>query len=153
MAALSWAWAGPLTPVDQPVDLAAGVLRFAGGSLLAEGLQPSVGLPHRWAAWRWRLSRRCWPGGGPPLAGPGAWFPGTGTICGEDRDGSLGVRAGGCWCQPPDVAPAAGQPRAMVTLGRWASYGLFIWHPAALAMAFPVIGAPAYRANADGARC
>ena len=28
---------------------------------------------------------------------------------------------------------------AMVTLGRW-SYGLFIWHLAALAMVFPVIG-------------
>ena len=27
----------------------------------------------------------------------------------------------------------------MVTLGRW-SYGLFIWHLAALAMVFPVIG-------------
>jgi peptidoglycan/LPS O-acetylase OafA/YrhL len=28
---------------------------------------------------------------------------------------------------------------AMVTLGRW-SYGLFVWHLAALAMVFPVIG-------------
>ena len=27
----------------------------------------------------------------------------------------------------------------MVTLGRW-SYGLFIWHLAALAMVFPIIG-------------
>ena len=27
----------------------------------------------------------------------------------------------------------------MVTLGRW-SYGLFVWHLAALAMVFPVIG-------------
>ena len=29
--------------------------------------------------------------------------------------------------------------RPMVTLGRW-SYGLFVWHLAALAMVFPVIG-------------
>ncbi|MGE4362522.1 MAG: acyltransferase family protein, partial [Mycolicibacterium sp.] len=28
----------------------------------------------------------------------------------------------------------------MVTLGRW-SYGLFVWHLAALAMVFPIIGA------------
>ena len=27
----------------------------------------------------------------------------------------------------------------MVTLGRW-SYGLFVWHLAALAMAFPLVG-------------
>ncbi|WP_083410314.1 acyltransferase family protein [Mycolicibacterium rutilum] len=35
---------------------------------------------------------------------------------------------------------------AMVTLGRW-SYGLFIWHLAALAMVFPMIGQFAFNGN------
>jgi peptidoglycan/LPS O-acetylase OafA/YrhL len=34
----------------------------------------------------------------------------------------------------------------MVTLGRW-SYGLFVWHLAALAMVFPVIGAFAFNGH------
>ena len=34
----------------------------------------------------------------------------------------------GCWAAP-----------RMVTLGRW-SYGLFVWHLAALTMVFPVLG-------------
>jgi acetyltransferase len=34
----------------------------------------------------------------------------------------------------------------MVTLGRW-SYGLFIWHLAALAMVFPVIGTFPFTGN------
>ena len=34
----------------------------------------------------------------------------------------------------------------MVTLGRW-SYGLFIWHLAALAMVFPVIGEFAFNGH------
>lgn len=43
-----------------------------------------------------------------------------------------------CWTGPTSHR-LLGSP-AMVTLGRW-SYGLFIWHLAALAMVFPVIGA------------
>ena len=45
----------------------------------------------------------------------------------------------------PLVLDAPGTPHrvlgapVMVTLGRW-SYGLFVWHLAALAMAFPVVG-------------
>jgi peptidoglycan/LPS O-acetylase OafA/YrhL len=35
---------------------------------------------------------------------------------------------------------------AMVTLGRW-SYGLFIWHLAALAMVFPVVGTFPFTGN------
>jgi peptidoglycan/LPS O-acetylase OafA/YrhL len=35
---------------------------------------------------------------------------------------------------------------AMVTLGRW-SYGLFIWHLAALAMVFPIIGEFAFNGH------
>jgi peptidoglycan/LPS O-acetylase OafA/YrhL len=34
----------------------------------------------------------------------------------------------------------------MVTLGRW-SYGLFVWHLAALAMVFPVIGEFAFNGH------
>lgn len=39
----------------------------------------------------------------------------------------------------PDTAHRFLGSPAMVTLGRW-SYGLFVWHLAALTMAFPVIG-------------
>ncbi len=34
----------------------------------------------------------------------------------------------------------------MVTLGRW-SYGLFVWHLAALAMVFPIIGEFAFNGH------
>jgi peptidoglycan/LPS O-acetylase OafA/YrhL len=39
----------------------------------------------------------------------------------------------------PDTGHRLLGTRAMVTLGRW-SYGIFIWHLAALTMVFPVIG-------------
>jgi len=39
----------------------------------------------------------------------------------------------------PDTPHRVLGSTGMVTLGRW-SYGLFIWHLAALAMVFPVIG-------------
>ncbi|HEY9303559.1 MAG TPA: acyltransferase, partial [Mycobacterium sp.] len=39
----------------------------------------------------------------------------------------------------PDTAHRLLSTRPMVTLGRW-SYGIFIWHLAALTMVFPVIG-------------
>ena len=51
----------------------------------------------------------------------------------------------------PDTAHRLLGSTTMVTLGRW-SYGLFIWHLAALAMVFPVIGEFAVqRAHAGGA--
>src|SRR5439155_925453 len=39
----------------------------------------------------------------------------------------------------PDTPHRVLGSTAMVTLGRW-SYGLFVWHLAALAMVFPVLG-------------
>jgi peptidoglycan/LPS O-acetylase OafA/YrhL len=40
----------------------------------------------------------------------------------------------------PDTSHRFLASTAMVTLGQW-SYGLFVWHLAALAMVFPMIGA------------
>ena len=40
---------------------------------------------------------------------------------------------------PPGTPHRVLGTTALVTLGRW-SYGLFVWHLAALAMVFPVIG-------------
>jgi len=39
----------------------------------------------------------------------------------------------------PDTAHPILGSRVMVTLGRW-SYGLFVWHLAALVMVFPMVG-------------
>jgi peptidoglycan/LPS O-acetylase OafA/YrhL len=44
----------------------------------------------------------------------------------------------------PDTGHRLLGTRPMVTLGRW-SYGIFIWHLAALTMVFPVIGEFSFR--------
>ncbi len=49
----------------------------------------------------------------------------------------------------PDTPTGCWAAHRMVTLGRW-SYGMFIWHLAALAMVFPVIGTvPVHRPDAE----
>ena len=66
----------------------------------------------------------------------------------QDGDGCGGGRA----LLAPLVLDRADTPHrmlgstVMVTLGRW-SYGLFVWHLAALAMVFPVIGEFAFNGH------
>ena len=77
-----------------------------------------------------------------PLAGPEGLTPGTISqfIVKTAMGAVLAVAL-----IAPLVLDRPGTPHrmlgntTMVTLGRW-SYGLFIWHLAALAMVFPVIG-------------
>lgn len=77
-----------------------------------------------------------------PLAGPEGLVPATlsqfvvRTAMGAILAGAL--LAPLVLDAPGTPHPLLGSP-VMVTLGRW-SYGLFVWHLAALAMAFPVVG-------------
>jgi peptidoglycan/LPS O-acetylase OafA/YrhL len=77
-----------------------------------------------------------------PLAGPQGLIPGTAIqFAVKTAMGSVVAFA----LVAPLVLDRLDTPHrvlgttGMVTLGRW-SYGLFIWHLAALAMVFPVIG-------------
>jgi peptidoglycan/LPS O-acetylase OafA/YrhL len=77
-----------------------------------------------------------------PLAGPEGLVPGTpAQFAVKAAMGSLVAFA----LVAPLVLDRMDTPHrvlgttAMVTLGRW-SYGLFVWHLAALAMVFPVLG-------------
>jgi len=77
-----------------------------------------------------------------PLAGPEGLVPGTATqFAVKTAMGSLVAFAlvAPLVLDRPDTPHRVLGTTGMVTLGRW-SYGLFIWHLAALAMVFPVLG-------------
>ena len=93
-----------------------------------------------------------------PLAGPEGLTPGTvGQFMVKTAMGAVVAAAllAPLVLDRPDTSHRLLGSATMVTLGRW-SYGLFVWHLAALAMVFPVIGefavqrAHAGRAGADG---
>ena len=82
--------------------------------------------------------------GRPGRADPGA----RGPVRRQDRDG---CGAGGALLAPlvldaPDTPHRILGSPVMVTLGRW-SYGLFVWHLAALGMVFPIIGEFAFNGH------
>jgi peptidoglycan/LPS O-acetylase OafA/YrhL len=149
LGALSWAWGwvplhtGPgLSSLNWPPAFFSW---FAAGMLLAEWVHSPIGLPHR-------LARRRVPMAviavlaflvaASPLAGPEGLVPGTATqFAVKTATGSLVAFAlvGPLVLDRPDTSHRLLGSTGMVTLGRW-SYGLFIWHLAALAMVFPVIG-------------
>jgi peptidoglycan/LPS O-acetylase OafA/YrhL len=150
LAALSWAWgwvpvaqAGPgINPLNWPPAFFSW---FAAGMLLAELVHCRVGLPHRLARRRVPMAVAALAAylvAASPLAGPEGLIPGTATqFAVKTAMGSLVAFA----LVAPLVLDRVDTPHrmlgstVMVTLGRW-SYGLFIWHLAALAMVFPVIG-------------
>jgi peptidoglycan/LPS O-acetylase OafA/YrhL len=113
--------------------------------LLAEWAHCRVGLPHRLARRRVLMAIiavAAYLVAASPLAGPEGLIPGTATqFAVKTAMGSLVAVA----LVAPLVLDRVDTPHrllgttVMVTLGRW-SYGLFIWHLAALAMVFPVIG-------------
>jgi peptidoglycan/LPS O-acetylase OafA/YrhL len=77
-----------------------------------------------------------------PLAGPEGLVPGTAAqFAVKTAMGSLVAFAlvAPLVLDRPDTPHRLLGTTTMVTLGRW-SYGLFIWHLAALAMVFPVLG-------------
>ena len=84
-----------------------------------------------------------------PLAGPEGLVPGTASQFAVKT--AMGAVLAGALIAPlvldrPDTAHRVLGSPVMVTLGRW-SYGLFVWHLAALAMVFPVIGEFAFNGH------
>ncbi len=151
LGAASWAWAWVpihagfgINPLNWPPAFFSW---FAAGMLLAELVHSPVGLaapagpptaadgrssrcwPIWWRRRRWRVRR----------AGPGHGSAQFAVKIGDGRGGGA-ARWWRRWCWTgPTHRTGCWAALRMVTLGRW-SYGLFIWHLAALAMVFPVIG-------------
>jgi peptidoglycan/LPS O-acetylase OafA/YrhL len=154
LAAASWAWGWvPLSALG--VDTAgvnplnwppAFFSWFAAGMLLAEWAHSPIGLPHRLARRRWLMAGIALAAflvAASPLAGPEGLVPGTAPQFAIKT--AMGALVAFALVAPlvldrPDTSHALLGSTVMVTLGRW-SYGLFVWHLAALAMAFPVLGA------------
>ena len=118
---------------------------FAAGMLLAELTVTPVGWPHRLARRRLVMAAiavAAFLVAASPVAGPEGLTPGTvGQFVVKI---AMGAVVAGALLAPlvldrPDTPHRLLGNALMVTLGRW-SYGLFIWHLAALAMVFPVIG-------------
>lgn len=118
---------------------------FGAGMLLAEWVYSPVGWVHRLARRRLPMALLTLVAFGvaaSPLAGPEGL---TSATVGQFivRTAMGGVLA---WAllaplvlDPPDAPHRFLASAPMVTLGRW-SYGIFIWHLAALDMVFPMIG-------------
>jgi peptidoglycan/LPS O-acetylase OafA/YrhL len=118
---------------------------FAAGMLLAEWTVSPVGWPHRLARNPWAIygiALVAYLISASPLAGPKNLVPATlGQFVVRT---SMGAIVAGALLAPlvldrPGQAHRIMGSPIMVTLGRW-SYGLFIWHLAALVMVFPMIG-------------
>nr|WP_232006715.1 acyltransferase [Mycobacterium sp. 1245805.9] len=149
LAALSWAWGWvPIQPGagTNPLNWPPAFFSwFAAGMLLAEWVHSGIGVPHRFARHRIVMAvvaLLAYLLAASPLAGPEGLVPGTAAqFAVKTAAGSVVAFA----LVAPLVLDRVDTPHrvlgstAMVTLGRW-SYGLFIWHLAALAMVFPVLG-------------
>lgn len=119
---------------------------FAAGMLLAEWAHSPLGMPHRLARRRVLMAvvavsaylvAAC------PLAGPAGLILNTPAQLAVKT--AMGALVAFALVAPlvldrPDTSHRLLGSAPMVTLGRW-SYGIFIWHLAALTMVFPVIGA------------
>ncbi len=125
---------------------------FAAGMLLAELTVTPVGWPHRLARRRLLMAViavAAFLVAASPIAGPEGLTPGTVTQFVVKI--AMGAVVAGALLAPlvldrPDTSHRVLGSTTMVTLGRW-SYGLFIWHLAALAMVFPVIGEFAFNGH------
>ncbi len=152
LAALSWAWGWVPVHTDSGVNSLswppAFFSWFAAGMVLAEWVHTPIGFPHRLAqhkAGRVVMALAAVLGylvAASPLAGPEGLVPGTATqFAVKTVMGSLVAFAlvAPLVLDRPDTPHRVLGTTLMVTLGRW-SYGLFVWHLAALAMVFPVLG-------------
>jgi peptidoglycan/LPS O-acetylase OafA/YrhL len=118
---------------------------FAAGMLLAELTVTPIGWSHRLARRRVLMAVIAviaFLVAASPLGGPEGLTPGT--VSQFTVKTMMGAVVAGALLAPlvldrPDTPHRLLGNRTMVTLGRW-SYGLFVWHLAALAMVFPVIG-------------
>ena len=125
---------------------------FAAGMLLAEWTVSPIGWPHKLARNRVAITviaLTAYLISASPLAGPEDLVPAT--LAQFVVRTSMGAVVAAALLAPfvldrPDTPhPIMGSP-VMVTLGRW-SYGLFIWHLAALVMVFPMVGKFMFNGN------
>jgi peptidoglycan/LPS O-acetylase OafA/YrhL len=147
MASLAWG----LVPLHTPYGVnilnwpPAYASWFAAGMLLAEWTVSPLGLMHRLARRRALMAViavAAYLVAASPLAGPEGLTPAT--LSQFVVKTSMGAVVAAALIAPlvldrPDTSHRLLGSAPMVTLGRW-SYGLFIWHLAALTMVFPVIG-------------
>lgn len=118
---------------------------FAAGMVLAELAVSPVGRAHRFARRRVPMALiavAAFLVAASPLAGPEGLIPGNlGQFVVKTAMGAVVAAAllAPLVLDRPDTSHRFLGSTTMVTLGRW-SYGLFVWHLAALAMVFPVIG-------------
>lgn len=156
LGALSWAWgwvpghaAEGVNPLNWPPAFFSW---FAAGMLLAEWVHSGVGFPHRIAHHRLVMAvvaAAAYLVAASPVAGPEGLVPGTPAQFAVKT--AMGALVAFALVAPlvldrPDTPHRILGTAAMVTLGRW-SYGLFIWHLAALAMVFPVVGTFPFTGN------
>ncbi len=156
VAVASLAWG--LIPFDAPFGVnplnwpPAFFSWFAAGMLIAEWTVSPVGLAHRLARRRWLMAVVAvvaFAIAASPIAGPEGLTPGTvGQFVVKTAMGALvaGALLAPLVLDGPHATHRWLGSAPMVTLGRW-SYGLFVWHLAALAMVFPVIGQFAFSGN------
>jgi peptidoglycan/LPS O-acetylase OafA/YrhL len=149
LGAASWLWA--LVPIHTPEFVnqlnwpPAFFSWFAAGMLLAEWTVSPVGWMHRVARRRVLMALIAIAAffvAASPLAGPEGLVPGTtGQFIVKIATGAVVAAAlvAPLVLDRQDTSHRFLGSRPMVTLGRW-SYGLFVWHLAALTMVFPVIG-------------
>ncbi|OBG37053.1 acyltransferase [Mycobacterium sp. E3198] len=155
-AALSFAWAWvPVFLLDSgtwnnPLDWPPAFFSwFAAGMLLAEWVHSGVGVPHRLARRRVPMAViavAAYLVAASPLAGPAGLAVGSPAQFAVKT--AMGAVVAFALVAPlvldrPDTPHRLLGSTTMVTLGRW-SYGLFIWHLAALDMVFPVLGTFAF---------
>ncbi|MGV0799206.1 acyltransferase, partial [Mycolicibacterium elephantis] len=125
---------------------------FAAGMLLAELTVTPIGWAHRLARRRVLMAViavAAFLVAASPVAGPEGLTPGT--VEQFVVKTAMGAVVAAALMAPlvldrPDTPHRLLGSEPMVTLGRW-SYGLFIWHLAALAMVFPVIGEFAFNGH------
>lgn len=149
LAIASWFWGwipfhppAGLNPLNWPPAFFSW---FAAGMLLAEWVHSPVGWPHRLARHRVLMAVAAvgaYLVAASPLAGPAGLTPGTAEEFTVKT--AMGALVAVALVAPlvldrPDTPHRLLGSAPMVTLGRW-SYGIFIWHLAALTMVFPVIG-------------
>ncbi|WP_242660290.1 acyltransferase family protein [Mycobacterium mantenii] len=149
LGALSWAWGwlpiqsgSGVNPLNWPPAFFSW---FAAGMLLAEFVHSGIGWPVHLARRRLVMAAVAVVAyliAASPLAGPEGLVPGTpAQFAVKTATGSLVAFAlvAPLVLDRVDTGHRILGTTAMVTLGRW-SYGLFVWHLAALAMVFPVLG-------------
>lgn len=158
VASFAWAVLVGASPVSAPYGVnplnwpPAFFSWFAAGMLLAELTVTPVGWAHRLARRRVLMAGIAviaFAVAASPIAGPEGLTPGT--VSQFIVKTAMGAVVAGALLAPlvldrPDTSHRLLGSATMVTLGRW-SYGLFVWHLAALAMVFPVIGEFAFNGH------